>query len=204
MVTVVTLPTNPQYNAASPFLISNAADLTSPLGGSTQRILRLGSRFGVEVTYPAMKYDDGRQFVARMLAAETNPVAVQFPQRGFTVGLPGAIVVDGAGQTGGVLNIKDANPGYPFKSGQFFDFITAVNGVNRRFVHCIVADVVADGSGKAALGIAPILRVSPADGDATEFGPILEGFVSLQSKRIPWTMEMVRRVGVKFTVIEDR
>jgi hypothetical protein len=200
MVDVITLPTTPLYNAASPALISQAADLVSPLGGATQRILRLGSRFSIDVTYPAMKYADGRQFLARMIRAEASPVAVAFPQRGFAVGAPGAPVVDGAGQTGGVLAIRGATAGYVFSEGQFFGFVSG----GRRYVHLIVSDQVVAGDGAATLGIAPLMRVSPADGDVLEMTPILEGFIQFVGKKLPWTIEMVRRVGVKFTVVEDR
>ena len=204
-MSVIALPASPRYNAGSPFLLSQAADLVSPLGGVTQRISRLGTRFGIDVEYPAMKYADGQAFLAAMIAAEVSPVAVEFPQRGFAVGAPGNPVVNGGGQTGATLAVRSGAAGYAFQAGQFFDFVTSYGGVNRRFVHMVTATTALSGGGAATLPIWPLLRVSPNDGDALEVSaPKLEGFIQLASKKLPWTIEMVRRVGVKFTVVEDR
>lgn len=204
-MSVIALPASPRYNAGSPFLLSQAADLESPLGGVTQRIARVGSRYGIDVQYPAMKYSDGQAFLAAMIAAEVSPVAVEFPQRGFVVGTPGNPVVNGAGQTGAALAIRSGAPGYTFKAGQFFDYVTSYGGVARRFVHMVSAQVTLSGGGAGTLAIWPLIRVSPNDGDALEVTtPQLEGFIQLANKRLPWTIELVRRIGVKFTVVEDR
>src|SRR5579872_980669 len=103
MTTVIALPATPKYNAASPALVSQVQDLVSPLGGVTQRIQRLGSRFKLDVTYPAMPYvSQAQAFLTAMMQAEVNPVAIEFPQRGFaaSIGNPGNPVVNGGGQTG--------------------------------------------------------------------------------------------------------
>lgn len=201
MTVVLTLPAAPQYNAGQPYLFSQAQDLVSPLGGATQRVIRLGTRFGIDVTYPAMKYGDGMVFLSRMIQAETNPVAVAFPQRGLTIGDAGAVVVNGDGQTGLSLGVRGVTAGYTFDEGQFLSFITG----GRRYLHVVTAAATAAGSGAVTLAVYPMLRVVPNDGDAVEVAtPHLEGFISLQSKKLPWTIEMVRRVGLKFTVVEDR
>ena len=203
MVDIISLPASPRYNAGTPYLLSQAADLTSPLGGATQRVLRLGSRFGIDVVYPAMTYSDGQAFLARMIAAEAAPVAIEFPQRGFSPGGPGAPIVNGNGQTGGQLALRGVTVGYAFVEGQFFDF--TYTGDGRRYVHIVTDGGIAAGDGTVTLGIAPLMRVSPNDGDPLEVGaPMLEGFIQFASKKLPWTIEMVRRVGVKFSVVEDR
>src|SRR5579875_1366050 len=123
-MSVIALPSYPAYSAGTPYLLSWSSDTTSPLGGPTQRILRLGSRFGIDVEYPSMQYDDGRKFLAAMINAEALPVAVAFPQRGFKPGNAGAPKVNGAGQTGQTLNIKGARARYRFLAGQFFSLVS--------------------------------------------------------------------------------
>lgn len=200
-VTVIPLPGYPLYNAGTPYLLSQAADLTSPLGGVAQRIVRVGSRFGIDVAYPAMKYANGMTFLSRLMQSEGNPVAVAFPQRGLTVGSPGTVVVNGGGQSGTSLAVRGVTNGYTFTEGQFFDFITG----GRRYVQIITANVTAGSSGDVTLPIWPMMRASPLDGDALEItAPYLEGFIALQSKKITWTIELIRRVGLKFSVTEDR
>lgn len=200
----IPLPSSPLYNAGTPFLLSQVQDLTSPLGGVTQRVQRVGSRFGIDVEYPSMQYPDGMAFLAAMMQAETLPVAVAFPQRGFLLtGSPGAVTVNGGGQAGTSLAVHGGAAGYTFWAGQFFDYVCSVDG--RRYVHMVTATTVTGAGGAATLPIAPMIRTSPNSGDALEItAPYLEGFIQLTQKKIPWTIDMVRRIGVKFTVIEDR
>ena len=200
MVDIVTMPTCPVPTDATLSLVEFATDLQGPLGGPTQRILRLGDRFAAELTYGPMVYDDARPFLARLIRASGSPLAVAFPQRGFHPVYPGALVVDASTpNAGGALKVKGGTPDFLLLEGQFFHIASG----GRRWVHQIQEDTALDDAGAATLPINPLLRVQTATGDALEFVyPVIEGFRDVGS--VKWTIEMVRRVGLKFNVVEDR
>jgi hypothetical protein len=201
-MTVPMLPNAPTYSEATPYLWSNANDMESPAGGVTQRVLRLGTRFGLDVTYPSMSYAQAQAFLAVMIPGEGTPVGIVFPQRGIqnTAG-PGFPVVNGAAQSGTTLAIRGATVGYTVQQGQFFHFVTG----GRRFLHMITAGLAVAGTGHASLPIWPMMRVSPADGDTVELvNPVMEGFIALKSRKNAWTLAMVRRLGFSVSITEDR
>ena len=207
-VQIVTLPSSPAPIGLTYTLVSKATEMSGPLGGPTQRVLRVGSRFKVEFELPALKYGDGRQWLARLMAGEATPVAMLFPQRGFQPFAPfavgGSVSVDGpqtpTANTGGVLTLKGGLPGFELVSGQFFHLAASADG--RRYLHQVRDDAKIGADGTVTLNIQPPLRVVPADGDALEFvAPMMEGFVAMNWN---WTLELARRVGLKFTLTEDR
>jgi hypothetical protein len=207
-VAIVTLPSQPFPTDATFTLVSKSTEMSGPLGGPTQRVLRVGSRFKVDFQFAPMVYGDGRQWLARLISGEANPVAIGFPQRGFKPVSPNAagqvVAVNGpqtsTTNTGGVLVIKNATPIFGLLSGQFFHINASVDG--RRYLHQVRDDVTTAADGTATLAIQPPLRFVPADGDTLEFVEVMfEGFVTMNWN---WTIEMVRRVGLKFTVTEDR
>ncbi len=203
--TIVTLPTYPAPLNCTFKLNSFASDLTPPLGGQVQRVLRLGSRFSLDLEYPCMPYPIGQQWLSRLLYAEGYPVAVQFPQRGALLTSAGPVVVNGAAasplNSGGQLAVRGGTAGNTILAGRFFHVSSQATG--RRYVHQLIADVTLDGDGAGTFGIAPFLRFTPEDGDVVELvNPILEGFIT--GPTTSWTIEMVRRIGLKFSVMEDR
>ena len=203
--TIVTLPDYPAATSCTFKLNSFASDLTPPLGGQVQRVIRLGSRFSLDLEYPAMQYAIGQQWLSRLLYAEGYPVAVPFPQRGAVLTSAGPVVVNGAAasplNSGGQLAVRGGTPGTTILAGRFFHVASQQTG--RRFIHQLIADVTLDGSGAGTFGIVPFLRFTPEDGDALELvNPLLEGF--LTGATTSWTLELVRRLGLKFSVMEDR
>ena len=203
--TIVTLPNYPAPTDITYKLNSFASDLTPPLGGQTQRVLRLGSRFSLDLQYPAMPYAIGQQWLSRLLYAEGYPVAIPFTQRGALLTSPGFLVVDGGAaaplNSGGQLAVHQGTPANTILAGRFFHVLSQATG--RRYIHQLIADVTLDAAGSATLGIVPFLRFTPQEGDTVEFvNPILEGFLTGASTS--WTLELVRRIGLKFSVMEDR
>ncbi len=197
MVDIVPLPTTPAPADVTFTPVSFATDMTGPLGGPTQRVLRGGDRFRLELGWGPLAYDDARVFLARLMRAAASPLAVEFPQRGLKPASPGALVV-ATGSTPNTLAVSGGTPGFPLKEGQFFHLASG----GRRWIHQLQQDVTLDGSGAAALPINPLLRVAPAVGDATEWvHPILEGFVD---QGWTWNLQMMVRVGLKFSITEDR
>ena len=93
-----------------------------------------------------------------------------------------------------------ASRGSSWLSGQFFHLSAQADG--RRYIHQVRDDVTFAGDGTATLNIQPPLRVVPTAEDALEFvAPLIEGFVTMGWN---WDIEWVNRVGLKFTLTEDR
>lgn len=80
----------------------------------------------------------------------------------------GTPVVDGAGQTGNVLNVR----GFPNSTNNVAmigDYIQLGSGSSSKLHKIVHANVNSDGTGKGVLNIVPKLRTSPADGATIVF-----------------------------------
>jgi hypothetical protein len=197
MVTIVTMPTCPVPTGVDYTLISYGTDMTGPLGGPTQRVLNVGDRYSVAYSFPPMAATDAMKFIARLTAGRTNPIAMVFPQRGFDPVYPGPIVA-AAGGSGGLLPVTGGIDNFLLNEGQFF----SIQSGGRRWIHQIQNDtqLAADGSG--TLPINPLMRFSPAVGDALTFiNPVMEGFAELSVK---FSLKYIVNYGIQFTITEDR
>lgn len=196
---MIELPTWAVPNGASPFLIDFGGLLTPGLGGEVQRIDRMGNRTGITVSYPpVLGKDRGRILVSRLIRAKTEGVRIEYPLLDFAPGQPGAVVVDGAGQTGRTLTVRGATPNYAFKEGQPF---SVENAAGRHYLHFLDEQVFADATGDAELSISPMLREEFADGDTCHFAkPMIEGFIEGEEWR--WRMSIERHIGVDFEIRE--
>ncbi len=203
------LPDSPLPRSASPAPIVFGGWQTPPTGGIESWLGFMGSRLSMAIETPNLLPEpDGRLWTAALLDAwmTGETVACRFPQPGFDVGAPvaliapgqpGAIVVDGVDQAGMILNVRGVEPGYAFKRRQFFSLIHG----GRRYLHYVRQQVIAGEDGRAAVPIGPMLRVSPADGDICEFGkPMIEGKLSGDANG--WKMIPARIQGLSFTISE--
>ena len=181
----VLLPSTPAVKTDSPSMLDWGGTLTPQNGGAVQTLLRLGTRHALDFAIPTMPTEPtGRIWASRLRQAKLYGALLPFGQDGFRVGSPGAIVVDGAGQSGTTLNVRAGTPSYAVREGQAFSVVT--NG--RRYLYFAASGVVLDGAGKAAVPIFPMLRVFPADGDVCEFGkPMIQG--SLSGNSVKWTRQ---------------
>lgn len=186
-MSVVTLPLPPRLAKISPRLLRFGGDLTSALGGPSQRISRLGSRFAVRVDLPAMDLDCGRQWIAARTKAEAE---------GSTARLVLA-QADAAGVVGVTASAGGAGASLPVSSvagisvGLFFSFVVS----GHAYLHQVTG--IAGGT----LAIAPLLRVTPAAGNALEFAaPVVEGLLD----DVAWDLDLMRFIGQSFTLTEDR
>jgi hypothetical protein len=194
----IALPDLPWLATVKPQLIDFAADMTPALGGPTQRISRLGSRFAVAVSLPRLDQTQARAWIGARLKARTlgQTLIMAWPKPA-PPGSLGSPEVDGGGQAGATLNAKGLTVGATVLAGSFFSF--TVSG--RNYLHCVTDDVVADGSGLAALSIAPLLRAPPANNAALEFvAPQIEGFVSGTTE--DWDLDVLETFGTSFTLSE--
>ena len=189
----ITLPPVPRLAAVSPRLITFGADLTPPLGGPTQRIRRLGSRFAVDVQLPALDRECGMRWVAALIRAEAEGQTLRLA---FPKVLANAVTpsVGSSNQQGTALGVSALSAAV--LAGSFFSFEAA----GRAFLHMVTANAAADAT---ALNIAPLLRASPAAGTALNFAePVIEGFVD--PGPIGWEQQLKRFASLKFTLTENR
>ncbi len=193
----VTLPTTPGNMAIKPFLVSFGAVLQGPLGGTAQRLNRMGDRYGLSVQLPRMNAVNAMLWNSALNAGLRGGVLCRFPQVGFAVGTPGAVLVNGAGQAGTVLNVKGATANYPFKAGQFVSIITPL----RRYVYELAADSNATAGGLAALTFVTPIRLSPLNNAVVEVAqPMIEGLLDGDGRE--WEVDRSRLYGMSFTVRE--
>ena len=181
-MTAILLPSSPALKTDKIHMLDWGGPLTPSLGGPVQTLLRLGTRHALEFVLPLMRADpDGRIWSSRLRMAKLFGALLPFGQDGFAIGAPGVIVVDGAGQSGMTLNVRGGTPSYAVREGQAFSIVHA----GRRYLHFASAQMILDGSGKAAVPIFPMLRIIPTDGDACEFGkPMIQG--SLSGNEVAW------------------
>lgn len=181
----IDLPPLPRLAMVEVELMDFGGDLTSPLGGPTQRILRLGSRFMARVQMPALDLACAGAWLAvrNRAKAEGLPVRMGIKQLGdgSVAGTPNAVA--GAG-----TELELSAPGATV--GLLFSFVKS--GVS--YLHQVTAVAGVD------INVAPALRADPA-GLALEFAaPEIEGLMNSAS----WSVAMARFAGQTFTVTEAR
>ena len=166
-------------------------------GASSLLVERAGSRWRFAFSYPPMQPDKSRTFTGRLARAKRQGVKVTLPLI-VPQGSPGAVVVDGADQTGTTLNVRGMNPGYPAKEGFW---LNVVDADGQAYLHQLTETVRAGADGRAALTVEPPLRDFFANGATVELAaPWIEGFVD--GEEWGWSVPVNRLVAVAFAVEE--
>ena len=198
---MIRLPDYPGPSSAVPSLIDYGVTLRPSTGGAVQKVSRAGSRYRVELTFPPMLPDDARVFISRLIEAKrTGLIAVRFPLLGINQGAPGSPVVDGAGQAGTSLNIRNVRPGHTFFEGFW---ISIFDATGQMYLHNVRANAVVGGDGKATLKIDPPLRYPFANGATIEAAkPELQGFID--GGEYSWSIAAASIVGLSVTIEEAR
>ncbi len=179
----IALPHKYRIKVDKPRLRVFGGALGEDSGVPVQHIDRLGTRFAIDVTIPVMRTEPhGRIWSSRLCQAKLRGAILRYNQDGFAVGSPGDPVVDGAGQSGMSLAMRNFTPHYAVREGQAFNLVHA----GRNYLHFAAAPAAADASGKLTLTLYPMLRVIPDDGDALNFRkPVIEG--SISGNEASWT-----------------
>lgn len=175
------------------------ATLTPALGGPSQRVNRMGSRFRISVSMPPLPSAIlGRQWVNRLVMGKAQGVRMPLPLLDFNPGTTGTIKVNLSGQSGMTLNVKGATAGYQFKEGQPFSIQTG----GKHYLYMVAADTTASGTGTAALPLSIMLRKQHLDNDVCFFSqPMIEGFVS--GDEIGWELSIEHNIGLNFDIAES-
>jgi len=183
----VALPLLPKQATVAPRLLRFGGDLLSALGGPTQRIVRMGSRFSVDVQLPTLDAECAGRWVAALLQADTlgQTVSLIVPQLG-----DGKVVGAATGTGNAGASSLAISGGANLKAGLLFSFQAG----GRFYLHQVTNIVSA-----TEVGIAPLLRVG-INGLALDFAtPKVEGFV----EETAWSVEFLRFVGQSFSLTEN-
>lgn len=197
---MIDLPDWPTPNGADIALVDFGALLTPALGGPVQRVNRMGSRFKISVSMPPLTSAKvGRQWVSRLVQGKSEGVRMPLPLLDFDPGLPGTVLVNGAGQSGSSLIVDGATPNYIFREGQPFSILTG----GKHHLYLVAVETIANGSGQATLPITPMIRRAHADNDSCYFGePMIEGFIS--GDELSWNLSVEHVIGIRFDISESQ
>ena len=179
--------------------VSNTAELTPFLGSAVQRVVRLGDRFGVSFSTPALTYEQAGQWIAFLAAAKRDEAALRWREPGVRLVAYGSPLVAGGGQAGSSLNIDGLPAHCRIEAGKFFSVLSG----GRRSLHTVLARTDANSSGAASLPIWPPLRFSPADNAVVELAkPYIQGLIAKQDAI--YSIEIAVVTGVSFQLREAR
>lgn len=172
--------------------------LEPPLGGVSQRIDRIGTRFSQTFRTPTMRVEaDGRRAIALLQMAKQAGARVLYPQLDFNLGAPGAPVVSGAHTGGTALAINGAQPNYVVRFGQALSLTVGGRG----YLHFSGAECVLDAAGAGTITLTTPMRRHLAGGEPVNLAaPVLEGW--LAGTELPWSLDVARTTGLEFTVTE--
>jgi len=184
---MITFPIAPRGTKVTPRLVRTGGDLVSALGGPTQRITRIGSRYAAQVELPTLDADCAAKWLACPLLAEAagDTLAFIMPQMLD----PSGINIAGTGSAGS-NQVTYAGGGHP-APGMWF----SVQVGGRHYLHLVTAQ-----TGANKVSVSPLLRVD-LTGQAMDLNaPKLEGFCDTDTS---WSVEFFRFVGHSFTITEN-
>ena len=183
----IPFPVIPRGTTISPHLVRVGGDLVSTLGGPTQRITRIGSRYSADVQLPTLDAPCAAKWLACPLLADAagDTLSLVMPQMVDASHL-GAVLGTGAA---GAYQVTFS--GTAPKVGMWFSFSDG----GRHYLHQIVGVDPALHTAK----IAPPLRKAMSTSPMEFAHPVLEGFVDGTT----WSLDYFRFVGHKFTITES-
>jgi hypothetical protein len=202
---MIVLPPGAIPNGADPALLDFGGIIRPATGAKILRLDRGGNRYKVAMTLPVRSGDDARRIVARLLAAKSEGLKVEYPLQGVDQGNPmkadgSTFVVNGAGQSGNTIILRGGVPTYAAKEGFW---LTIHNGDRNTqgYLHNVKIAGIADAAGAMSLTLTPNLRIPFPDGAHVEFAkPTIEGLVESD---ISWQLAIGELVdSLSFTIEE--
>lgn len=196
---LVELPTSPKPRAVRWSAIDFGGTLSGAVGGTAQRINRLGNRWRLEVDLPPMTVADARVWAAALSRGLRNGVSLLVPQPDTPTGAAGSVLINGASQAGDSIVVDGGTPGYQVKAGQWLNVTTSGSA----YLYMAQASSRLGASGDGTIEIEPPLRAVPADNDPVNLSaPVIEGLLQTGPG---WEIDVSRLVrGFSFTIEEAR
>ena len=156
----ITIPALPNTQMTKITLISSAVELSSPCGGPTRRISRLGDRFSVEVNSQKIAPAQAGQITSALLRGLSETVLFDMREKGvdYSIWTDGTV---SAPALAGSKTISIAGGGSPKAVGRLF----SINKGGRRYLHQIV-----EVPNAKTVKVIPAIRIDLSIGDALEFG----------------------------------
>lgn len=183
-------------NGATPALVDRGGILR---GASALRINRLGSHYRIAMTLPPLN-DDARVVVSRLIRAKREGLRVPYPLLSVDQSACGtSVVVDGAGQVGGVLRVRGLPAGVTIREGYW---LSVESSGGQHYLHNHGGDVVADGNGRAGMLVGDtMLRRAFADGAKVHLvKPMIEGLIDGSEQS--WGLSVDHNTAIEFTIEE--
>lgn len=190
----VTLPSSPQFSSVTLRMCSNVAETKSIFTGSRQVFAHQGQWWEADVQYAPMTRAQAEAIISA-LGSLQGPYGTFYlgdPSGKLSQGGGSGCVVNGAGQTGRVLNVKTLTG--VFKAG---DYITVGASAQTR-LYKILKD---SGSGTVSLDIFPNVRDLPADGAGISTANCI-GTFALADPQVQWSIDAAIRFGLSFKAVE--
>lgn len=183
---------------ASLRLIDNGGELDPVLGGPSQRLDRLGTRYALDIRVPYWRIEpDGRRWASRLRRAKQLGARFAVPQVEFNVGAPGSPVVAETTAGGIYLPISGGQRGYAIREGQALNIETA----SRSYLYFAAAQTILDGDGAGVIELETMIRKGPALGDTINLAkPYIEGWIEGDELAIAY--EPTRCVAFEFSIRE--
>lgn len=170
--------------------MSWSKDMTPTTGGENQRQDRVGTRHAISFDIPVLRYAwCGAGMAADLAVGRTGEGATMIiPEPGIPAVNYGASKVNGSGQLGRSISVKNLEPGVIIKKGKWLNLI--VNG--RYYAYFTTAQVTVPGGGVATLPIYPMIRRSALnDSEVRLVDPLIQGLI-----KEPVQRKIVRAVGI--------
>lgn len=182
-------------------LVTNTRTFQSPLTNSVQTASRKGSLWKASLRFNNLTGDDRAEMQAFLTKLNGQQHRFYLPDHGFVrrgnaPAVSDAIVVNGAGQTGSTLNVRDADLTVTdyFKAGDYIAF--------NNELHMVTAACSSTGTGTIAVPIAPPIRKPTDDGDAIDYlYPVLGVFMLAGSTS--WDTQPGRVSNFTIEAVED-
>lgn len=191
------LPNRPAPRRMNIKPVSSRNELKPEFGGDVLRLNRKGTKYSADIEMPVMTYATGNDFTD--LEGEDETVAILIRQPGVDTGAPGSPVVDGNGQAGMSLTLRNVTPNYAFGRGWY---LSHIQSTGRMRLYKARADAVADGFGVLTIPLRTMLRYPPADGDLVELArPMIEGYATIPDD-LRDVDALDRLVRMRFTITE--
>jgi len=195
---MIELPYETKFSAASVSVVDFGGVLRPATGARLQRVDRPGARFAAAMSIPISTTAEARALVADLVAAKFQGVRIYYPLQYESQGYPGNPVVDGSGQSGKTLRIRNLTANYGAKKGYF---LSVVDPSGQHYFHQIGAKFIAGSDGRATFPIETALRYPFPDGCSVRLArPMIEGLIG---DDISWTLALGGLVDtINFTIEE--